>query len=165
VCDLDGTLVDSKLAVIEAYRAAGVEMPFYAWGRPWQEWLDDETVHTRKNRVYADMLRKYGEPLPLYRVAVQRGFPVITGASAAAVAVVTQTFGALNVALTGATLEDKALWLHDHAKTGLYVDDDPLTREYVRRYTGWTCCSPQVALLLFWPPGQTLDSRVWSHPS
>jgi FMN phosphatase YigB (HAD superfamily) len=165
VCDLDGTLIDSKLAVIEAYRAVGVEMPTHAWGRPWQQWLHDEVAHTRKNDVYADMLRKYGEPLPLYQVAARHQYPVITGASSAAVAAIVGQFGWLNVVLTNASLEDKALWLHDHAPTGIYVDDDPLTRDYVRRYTGWTCYSPQDALLSIWPLGQTLDSKVWSRRS
>jgi len=68
--DLDDVLIDSRHAVHEAYRMAGVEMPKDAWGKPAREWLLDkvgperyEDVHRTKSYAYEETLRRYGVSL------------------------------------------------------------------------------------------------------
>jgi phosphoglycolate phosphatase-like HAD superfamily hydrolase len=70
--DLDGVLADTKRAVKEAYRVAGVIMPEAAWGKPIEDWLGPETlddgsslhlVHEAKQLHYPSMLRRYATPL------------------------------------------------------------------------------------------------------
>lgn len=57
VFDVDGVLVDSRQAVYESYREAGIEMPDDAWGKPWYQWLPHVTknpsgIHELKNAAY-----------------------------------------------------------------------------------------------------------------
>lgn len=62
IFDLDGTLVDTRPLVVEAYRRAGVIMPDDAWGKTAEEWLPQCTrfnwrhVHDRKQQFYAELL-------------------------------------------------------------------------------------------------------------
>lgn len=55
VYDLDGTLIDSKPFVFEAYRLAGIEMPPEMWGKPWHVWCGIEE-HSLKVKVYQEMM-------------------------------------------------------------------------------------------------------------
>lgn len=88
VFDLDGVLLDTREIVRRSYLLAGVHMPHDAWGRPWQEWCDEE-VHDLKNELYVHEVR-HARPLPAYWVAHDlgdQGVPVmmLTSASEAAV--------------------------------------------------------------------------------
>ena len=56
--DLDGTLVNTRLAVKEAYRQVGIEMPDDAWGKPWTEWLNNKFAHDAKAKIYPDVLKE-----------------------------------------------------------------------------------------------------------
>lgn len=62
--DVDGTLVDTKDAVVKAYAEAGVEVPPDFWGKTWQAWLPQMVgnaraveVHNAKNDIYMQMLK------------------------------------------------------------------------------------------------------------
>jgi phosphoglycolate phosphatase-like HAD superfamily hydrolase len=62
--DLDGTLINTRGLVVEAYRLAGVNPPDEAWGRRWQDWLPNAvggyaralTTHTSKTQIYVKLL-------------------------------------------------------------------------------------------------------------
>lgn len=156
VFDLDGTLIDTREAVREAYLAAGVEMPDAAWGKPWHEWLlQDRTteeavkIHRKKNELYREALRHYGCILPCLSYALQLGAPIITGASITGVSHVKawldeNGYRGLNVALSGATYDLKQMWLNTvHSTRGIYVDDDADARAKLRESTRWLITSPE----------------------
>jgi FMN phosphatase YigB (HAD superfamily) len=156
--DLDGTLLDNKQAVIEAYRVAGVEMPPDAWGRPWKEWLFNSNQHDLKNAAYPSMLEKYGRPLPALDI-MRMWWPnthILTGASP----------GAANAALDflhvgrhvgidwGMTTRDKLAWLRQEYRPYepcLYYDDDEAFLEEVKKETSWHTVSARWLSSL--PPG------------
>lgn len=143
VFDLDGTLVDTRRAVIEAYAHVGVTMPGWAWGMPWYKWLGSKQLHDAKSAVYPEMLKRYALKLRLYDVASRLYAPVITGASDSAVRAVTGLFGPLNVRMVEATTLRKVLFLARCKRTGTYIDDDEKVREQVEVNTRWTTASPQ----------------------
>ncbi len=93
VFDLDGVIVNTRLAVEAAYHTAGIKMPPDAWGRPWREWCDNDT-HRKKNLAYPTVLREHGHPGPLMWLIVKlRGEAlVLTGASPDAVNIIRRTF-------------------------------------------------------------------------
>lgn len=157
VFDLDGTLVDTRKAVEEAYHLAGVHMPPEMWGRPWQQWLNNARVHSLKNKLYHQTLRQYGVKLPLLEVALQLDAPVLTGASSAAVRTIMQRWASgLNIALVEATPLMKAVWLNQH-EPGTYVDDSEHTRAVIREKTQWRVMTPTESLQLFSPRGKVRD--------
>lgn len=136
--DLDGTLVDTRRAVVEAYRAAGVEPPDGFWGRPWREWLDDAAAHERKCAAYPEMLRRHAGELPLMGLLRERGGVILTGASLDGAREVLRLFpvGRQVELHTGMTGDDKVRWLLDH-DPGVYYDDDLGFVERVERETKW----------------------------
>ena len=153
--DLDGTLLDTKQAVIEAYRAAGVEMPPDAWGKPWQSWLKFRHIHEWKNEHYPAMLRQHVKLLPLWPYAIA-GHEIITGASEAAVRVIERYFIVkLNVKRFSATAQDKIDYLLT-IPPGVYVDDDAETRRLTEEQTKWRAISPEEFLRSFSRPAPTL---------
>lgn len=151
VFDLDGTLLDTRQAVKEAYRAAGVEMPDECWGLPWREWLtmpNAAEIHKRKNVYYYKTVSIYAKRMPLFSIALQGQYPVITGASWVAVEHVLLMFGKLNVCLREADFDAKIQWL-DERKPGTYVDDLPEARQRVKEATEWKVMSPEECLQWF----------------
>jgi hypothetical protein len=148
---MDGTLIDTRTAVRMAYLRAGVVMPDIAWGKPWQEWLYDKEVHTRKNRAYAEMVLKFARALPLYWMAYQLKAPVLTGASRDAAAIVKTSFPGLHITLTDASALQKAEWLNAYMERGIYVDDCARTRLFVAERTLWKVISPKVCVELYLP--------------
>lgn len=137
IFDLDGTLVDTRTAVVEAYREAGIELPEGAWGKPWTNWLKDKRIHDEKARLYPEMLRQHAEELPLYRYAHQHSCPVITGASREAVRAIQKLFGSLHVVVTCATHERKVKELQRYLENAedyiVYVDDDMRVHEEIKK--------------------------------
>lgn len=155
VFDLDGTLIDTREAVREAYLAAGVEMPDAAWGKPWHTWLPQlpnlrlspEEIHKIKNANYKHCLREHGRVLPCLQYAVQLDAPIITGASVQAIAHVKtwlseQGYHLRSVDLFGASYDMKQFWLNTTSR-GIYVDDDVDVRVKLRESTRWLVASPE----------------------
>jgi phosphoglycolate phosphatase-like HAD superfamily hydrolase len=62
--DIDGVLADTREAVVESYRLAGVEQPADAWGISWKLWLPElvgdraAEVHVAKQYEYARLLER-----------------------------------------------------------------------------------------------------------
>lgn len=149
VFDLDGTLVDTRLAVVEAYHMAGVKPADIRWGQPWHTWLKDPAAHEHKNYVYPIALKRLAKALPLLEVACRMRAPVITGASFLAVKAVCERFSVeLDVRLMSARLEDKVAWLNAQGP-GTYVDDDAAVRAAVEGGTPWDPISPEEYRLSF----------------
>lgn len=153
VFDLDGTLIDSRLAVENSYRDAGVEMPVDAWGKPWHHWLVDVCsgdhdealrIHELKNKFYVSNLDRYGRVLPLADLArslIEAGEPVyvITGGSidAATTALKRAKIDLMVLYDTEASIAAKSrilhnLWYETHSR-GVYFDD----MDGVRVPHGW----------------------------
>jgi beta-phosphoglucomutase-like phosphatase (HAD superfamily) len=156
--DLDGVLIDTREAVRLAYRAAGVDMPDDAWGRPAFEWLPDlcgkaaGRVHVRKNEYYPALLAEHGEVLEMAlraRLLVETGQPtgVLTGASSeateAALALLRLRLGfEMPIIRTSCSRQDKIDTLAGLAvryPQGVYVDDqDGVTVPDGWRFEKWT---------------------------
>lgn len=128
IFDLDGVIVDTKRAVIEAYKIAGVDMPPEMWGHPWREWCDERT-HNLKNTAYNYTLNKYAVHGPLFGVVRSLGSDayVLTGASRDAAVLVRSMFH-LNFRLLSCecSYTSKAATLMSLAfdKEIVYFDDD-----------------------------------------
>lgn len=149
--DLDGTLIDTRMAVKAAYKLAGIDMPDWAWGLAWQEWLpkqcgmESSRFHKLKNQHYPRMLERYAEVLPLYQAAIELRAPVLTGASRQAVESILKLWPGINVQGCGMMLAEKIIWLNAHAP-GHYVDDNEFARQEVAKNTQWTPLSPEEAM-------------------
>lgn len=166
VFDLDGTLVDTRRAVFEAYKMAGAIMPDDAWGKPAREWLPQlvgekraEAVHHLKVVAYPAMLVQYVKPLPLLGYALHTESPIITGASANSVMIVNSYVHQFlthsrnkSLAIAGFSLSalEKAEWLQRedrfYTENHAYVDDDPAVRQIVKERTTWMVLSPEEVL-------------------
>src|SRR5262245_21811883 len=116
--DLDGVLVDTRRAVVEAYKYVGVDMPDGAWGLPYREWHtvhNADELHKKKNTYYYKTVGLFAKPMPLLKVAESWKYPVLTGASHTAVEIICLKFAMnLFVPLRGASLDDKIKWLKSH---------------------------------------------------
>jgi phosphoglycolate phosphatase-like HAD superfamily hydrolase len=140
VFDLDGVLVDTREAVRQAYKDAGVIMPDDAWGKPWQSWLiemcsDYRTamlVHAEKDVQYKRLIEhncvQLLPPMVLLRTLHQSGVVkvgVATGASESATGELTRRFHISDVPVYGTSMtpEAKALILPGVAPFGVYIDD------------------------------------------
>lgn len=155
IYDLDGTLVDTREAVRQAYAVAGVVMPDDAWGKPAQDWLprvcDDPIVaHQLKCVAYANALRYHGRQLPLLQELSfhKQTVTVITGASRQAVNTLYK-MGILpsfvKVVAVQQTRRSKVDWLARHG-WGTYVDDDAEVRRLVLDQTLWSVDVPEQRL-------------------
>lgn len=165
VFDLDGTLVDTRRAVLDAYGRAGVNMPEDAWGLPWQDWLitpegrPDFARHALKNAAYPDCVARLARRLDLLEFAVSNRCPILTGASRPAVEAIEACFGVtLNVRGYSMKVGDKVSWLRGEGDVySVYVDDDENARRTIRVATSWRVLCPTHAYqLLSSPPAPTL---------
>lgn len=143
--DLDGTLVDTRTAVEEAYKAVGVTPPEGFWGCPWTEWLSDPIAHERKAIVYPTFLSQHGRLLPLAQELVQqvkfgRTVQILTGASLAGYRAALRLIPVSSKKVffqCGLTGDQKIQWLQQYSG-GVYWDDDERFLERVARETAWT---------------------------
>lgn len=152
VFDFDGVLIDSRKAVKDAYRVAGVEMPDSAWGQPWHTWLPRLVgpraieVHKLKNLAYRGMLFAgrvpSGPGLPVFQLALrhpQAFWPcIITGASYEAATPGLQMLDIPHRYLseTGCQPHDKVIALQRIASSGVYFDD-LYENHYIAIRAGW----------------------------
>lgn len=140
IFDLDGVLVDTRDAVCQAYKQAGVDMPDDAWGKPWTDWgpdyckqndLDPDIVHRLKNHWYSREAQNLVRGLPPLWVAHElyeddRDVRILTAASYVAYRAtchLTQP-----IPLLGSICPDRAKFeiLKTLNATGVYVDDRPI---------------------------------------
>lgn len=160
VFDMDGTLVDTRVAIKEAYRLAGINMPDDAFGRPWRKWCP-VAVHQNKNVHYQKTIELASEMWCMGAlrelVLLHRPVYILTGASTEAVHAVIRRFNIHPSVRFKAELSrhQKANWLLIHG-LGVYVDDDAQTRVIVERKTQWKVFSPEAFRRLSWPPAPTL---------
>jgi FMN phosphatase YigB (HAD superfamily) len=142
VFDLDGCLVNTRAAVKEAYRCAGVEMPEDAWGKPVGSWCTPEQ-HVLKNQYYGDCLARLASPGPAFMLWKSlTGFPriILTGASHEALRLnllhYPELMSAHNVqaGLTWLQKRDELLRLGK----GFYIDDDREVGEEITKDTWFT---------------------------
>lgn len=139
VYDLDGTLIDSKIAVEESYKAAGVSPPPDFWGKPFSAWSGDWRAHEMKNELYPEMLKKYGaRKFCADLMATTEGY-ILTGASYDAALYAIQFLG-----LSDATLgiydecdDARKLRKLEELGEGIYFDDDFRFCQRVKELTTW----------------------------
>jgi phosphoglycolate phosphatase-like HAD superfamily hydrolase len=158
VFDLDGTLIDNRQAIVEAYRAVGVhEVPF---SMPWHDFCS-QAQHNAKARVYPEMLERYARPTQLFERLWTRWNAdrddwhrprCLTGASSRAVDQITDLpwFRELRCVVdvtADMTPQLKADWLALHG-WGTYVDDDADARRVIQELTVWKVIDPTEALSL-----------------
>ena len=137
--DLDGTLVDTRDAVLKSYRAAGVEPPHDFWGKPWRAWLSDKQAHDRKNEEFRkpDTLKAV-KRLKTMELFCQDHSLVLTAASAPAARVILAHYDLRPAALFWELdAEGKVEVLNSHP-AGIYFDDDKSICDMVKRRTSWT---------------------------
>lgn len=138
--DLDGTLADTREAVLTSYRAVGVEPPLDFYGKTWKEWLNDATLHHRKNAHYIAHGVKLVKPTKMVELMkLVDGF-VITGASAAAAEAVLEHIGLpMAFVYPELTKEGKAQILNTY-QPGIVFEDSLNVALYLRENTKWTVC-------------------------
>lgn len=137
VFDLDGTLIDSKRAVFEAYRKVGLFPPEDWWGKPFSAWSDDWRAHDRKNEYYPEMLLKYGRRLPCADLMEITGGIILTGASREATLYALQFLNLGADTISGCDEAAKLRELERLGEFGIYFDDDYRFCQRVRELTKW----------------------------
>lgn len=146
--DVDGTLFDTRPLVRAAYRAANVDMPRGAWGRPWREWLPGlfggdvdraRERHAVKNEAYLRLLRTHRpRRLPLYWIALGRfsvgeDVRLVTAASeTAARALLDGDPLAAALAACEADVDRLVAVLRESSRPRVLVDDDARRLQAVR---------------------------------
>lgn len=136
--DLDGTLADTKEAVIESYIRAGAprEQVEANWGKPWKVWCDAE-MHARKNQIYLRDCIGRVKRLPPVNLFANKFSIILTGASLVAAEAVCKRLGIRpREIFPELTAEGKANLL-DGLFPGLFIDDDAAACEAVRRRGKW----------------------------
>jgi hypothetical protein len=143
--DLDGTLIDSREAVLTAYRAVGVEPPPDFFGKSWREWLLDPVKHKAKNAVYLKMIEeglvKELPLLELYRTLDRYEHAyILTGASLEAGAAIVKRWGfAQDRTYFGLSLDNKLQWMQFY-RQGIMFEDNEFAVRRMRKETRWTIC-------------------------
>jgi hypothetical protein len=142
--DLDGTLIDSREAVYASYVEVGVSPPADFFSRPWQEWLNDETLHNRKNVVYVQKIPLI-KPLPLmelYKDLRSRlHLPTImTGASKVAAHAIANYFNLDHSLLYSELTVTAKINMMNRTRSGIMFEDQRESAERMKRETRWTVC-------------------------
>lgn len=151
--DLDGTLVDTKEAVTEAYKTAFriVEgsldnMPEDFFGKPASAWLKNPEVYRVKKLLYPDFLRRLAKPLPLAKLYSLEGGMILTGASiqAAQEVLIACELPPWKGGAWGCTTRDKVEMLNAVETPGIYFDDDLEASKQIAKATNWeVVCTTQ----------------------
>lgn len=127
IFDMDGTIVDSRRAVRDAYKRAGMELPDDAWGKTAKEWGCPPDVHKMKTSLYPTLLLRLGRRLHSADLLETVHGEVLTGASMESVAAV-RKFLKHDFPLAGVSCSAKMKIdiLKSCASSGvvIYVDDD-----------------------------------------
>lgn len=140
--DLDGTLIDSKPVVLEAYRSVGIEPPSDFFLKTWREWLPDAQKHDEKNKMYLKLLYKI-KPLPLLELyrSLEGRCMIMTGASKVAVLAIAKQFGLdTKTTLCQMSIAQKIHQMNIFTSSGIMFEDQHEAAEQMRRETRWTIC-------------------------
>lgn len=141
--DLDGTLVDTKYALLEAYRAAGVEPPNDFFGKPFSEWYkraDADIVHYNKNKAYMSLLNLVN-PLPLMELYKTLNYPpILTGASHSATTMILKHFQLCPEVVHTEMSVSKKIRLMLAYESGIMFEDNQEAAQRMRMETKWTIC-------------------------
>lgn len=142
--DLDGTLVETREAVLAAYRAVGVEPPLDFFGKTWREWLDDPTLHAAKNEEYLKIIRTTDlvRATQIVSLFLITGGFIITGASRKAATAVLDHIGLRPQKFYyELSMKDKAEVLNFHnGDQGIVFEDSEKVASYLKENTSWTVC-------------------------
>jgi hypothetical protein len=128
VFDMDGTIVDSRRAVREAYRRAGHPLPDDAWGKTAGEWGCPPDVHKMKIALYPTLLLRMGRRMHASDLLETVNGEVLTGATLQAVQAVRKFLkNEFRLLGAGCSHEAKIEILQVQSYPGsqiIYVDDD-----------------------------------------
>lgn len=140
VYDLDGTLVDTRLANLRAYEKAGITPPCDFHIRDWKTWTTSK-IHDAKNRFLESVMAENVVELPLLENAQEEGAMVLSNIS----------FDAFNILRLHVNLV--SLYIHiemdsmakvkflkdmeEEHRIGIYIDDSLLTCQLVQQMTSW----------------------------
>lgn len=148
VFDLDGTLIDNKLAIYAAYQGAGVKPPSDFFTTPSHKWKRPPTEEQKalKNKVYAATIPqrcKVGPAFTLWHALHEDIRTILTGASGDSVKITLQALNITSTFLCKKSLPDKVHTLralkefHGSGKV-FYVDADNQVCQYVSQEAGIT---------------------------
>lgn len=139
ICDFDGVLMETGLAVIDAYRKAGAKNPWLSQSMHWTEWTTEE-IHERKNAIFAQRCARDCTPTPLLEFAEEHGAVVLTSCSKDAYNALKDAFKiSLPVLGLGLTKEEKLIHLGKVEKPWFYIDDHIIFAEKVMKLFGQDC--------------------------
>lgn len=146
--DIDNTLLYTKPLVRDCYESAGLSFTDdewnNVWGRPWADWLPELAgddlkayeIHTRKNRMYVDLLETSHVAIlgrmPAARLAaelIDRVYCEVTFITSASSIAARAVLDYLNLPLeqltcTGISRNEKVRYANNRAPRHVHVDDD-----------------------------------------
>lgn len=125
ICDFDGVLVETGLAVINAYRKAGARNPWLSQNMHWTEWCSPE-VHEKKNEIFIQTCATECRVLPLYEYALKNNGVILSSCSQKAFNALKDAFKIeLPVLGIGLTKDEKfsELMRQDAQESFFYMDD------------------------------------------
>lgn len=145
--DLDGVLIDSRRATLEAYAIAGVVPPPDFYHRSWQSWTTPE-VHARKTAALPLVAGKQTiTELPLLEFAHKNGGTILSMCSDEALAITRPMFGldSIGPILNKLSVERRLEYLKNatlnlEGVDYIYFDDNAEFCELVSKHTRWQAC-------------------------
>jgi hypothetical protein len=143
--DLDGTLIDSRDAVYQAYLDVGAHPPPDFFTKPWRSWMRNEAAHTAKNLRYIELIKQGAvKALPLsevYKGLHQCDRVILTGASRVATSEVIMRVldDWPKILLCEMTIAMKIDWMNDNER-GIIFEDQLAHAHKMKQETQWTIC-------------------------
>jgi phosphoglycolate phosphatase-like HAD superfamily hydrolase len=149
--DLDGTLVDTRKVIRDAYTHAGHPPPEDFFGKTFAEWfkgdaIEAQRVHSLKQQYYMEHAKEV-RPLPLMSLFTAlaiggRAPRIFTGASYNALQILAYHFPIIAQVewLCSLTLEAKIRTMNESNVPGIMFEDNAAAAVLMRASTEWTIC-------------------------
>lgn len=144
--DLDGVLIDTRQATIEAYAVAGVTPPQDFYCRPWQSWTTPE-VHARKSAALPQVASPHNiKALPLLDFARRHRGIILSMCSDEALAITNPMFRLYEIGtiMNKLSIQDRLEFLEQMPTAPedsfIYFDDNAEFCELVSKHTRWQAC-------------------------